>query len=56
MKAKDTLPFIELVKRRPKVALRRIKDRGLKNAIRSYDSNRRYEAGPKALKEVEREL
>ncbi len=41
MKAKDTLLFIELVKKRPKIAWRHAKSRTLKNAIRSYDRNRR---------------
>jgi hypothetical protein len=48
--------FMELVKRRPKVALRRVTDPTLRCAIKSYDQNRRYEEGQIALKIVERRL
>lgn len=38
------LTFCELVRRRPKVAMRRTRDRELLNAIRSYDLNRRCQS------------
>ena len=41
--AESTETFIELIQRRPKVALRRTQDPMLKNAIISYDMNRRAE-------------
>jgi hypothetical protein len=38
------LTFCELVRRRPKIAMRRTRDRELLSAIRSYDLNRRTQA------------
>ena len=40
----EKLTFVELVKRRPKIAMRRTDDRELLNAIKSYDLNRHTQA------------
>lgn len=47
----ETVPlsFLELVERRPKIALRRTAGRALQNSIRSYDLNRRTEAALPSL-------
>jgi hypothetical protein len=50
------LSFIELVKRRPKIALRRTADRWLQLAIKSYDLNRRTQAEGTAFEYVRRLL
>lgn len=52
----ETVPSLELVKMRPKIARRRTKDRALINAIDSYALNRKTQAGPKALHHVEETL
>jgi hypothetical protein len=43
---------LELIKRRPKIALRRTSDRWLQLAIKSYDLNRHTQAEAKAFEYV----